>query len=145
MDVTRGDGYQVSDDVARLDRERVWRWLAEESYWAVGRARELQERAIDHSLCLGLYAPDGTQAGFCRFVTDRATFAFLSDVFVDRAHRGSGAGTFLVETALGHPAVAAVGRHALVTRDAHGLYARFGFAGISDEERPIWMSRRGPG
>jgi GNAT superfamily N-acetyltransferase len=141
---TRADGYTVSDDVGRLDRERVWHWITEETYWAIGRPREVMERAIDESLCFGLYAPDGTQAGFCRFVTDRATFAFLSDVFVDTAHRGTGAGTFLVETALSHPDMVAVPRHALVTDDAHGLYEKFGFTGHAPDEHRIWMGRVSP-
>ncbi len=144
MEVARADGYAVSDDTARLDRERVWRWISTETYWAVGRPRELMDRAIDGSLCFGLYAPDGSQAGFCRFVTDRATFAFLSDVFVDTAHRGTGAGTFLVGTALSHPDMAALARHALVTDDAHGLYEKFGFARHADDEHRIWMGRLTP-
>lgn len=141
MEHMSDDGYCVSDDISRLDREWVWRWLAEESYWAGGRPQATMERAIDGSLCLGLYAPDGTQAGFCRFVTDRATFAFLSDVFVDVAHRASGAGTFLVQTALQHPDLATVGRHALVTRDAHGLYEKFGYRRPGDDDHAIWMMR----
>jgi len=145
MDVTRADGYCVSDDAARIDRDQVWRWIAGESYWAAGRPREIQDRAIDNSLCLGLYAPDGRQAGFCRFVTDRATFAFLSDVFVDTAHRAHGAGTFLVEVALSHPDVATVRRHALVTQDAHTLYEKFGYIGLTDDERARWMVRLAAG
>ncbi len=141
METTRADGYCVSDDPSRIDRNRVWRWLSEESYWATGRARDVQDRAIDHSLSFGLYGPDGQQAGFCRFVTDHATFAFLSDVFVAVGHRGNGVGTFLVETALSHPALATVRRHALVTRDAHELYAKFGYLGLSDDERQLWMVR----
>lgn len=141
MEVRRADGYVVSDDVARLDRERVWRWISTETYWAVGRPRELMDRAIDGSLCFGLYAPDGGQAGFCRFVTDRATFAFLSDVFVDTAHRGTGAGTFLVATALSHPDMEAMPRHALITEDAHGLYEKFGFTRHDEAEHALWMGR----
>lgn len=141
MERTRDDGYCVSDDISRLDREWVWRWLAEESYWAGGRPRTTMERAIDGSLCLGLYAPDGSQAGFCRLVTDRATFAFLSDVFVDVAHRAAGVGTFMVQTALQHPDLATVSRHALVTLDAHGLYEKFGYRRPGDDDAAIWMMR----
>lgn len=141
MERTRPDGYCVSDDPTRLDREQVWRWIAEESYWAAGRPREVMERAIDHSLCFGLYAPDGRPAGFCRFVTDRAAFAFMSDVFVDTAHRGTGAGTFMVESALAHPDLATLRRHALVTMDAHGLYEKFGYHAPTDADREIWMVR----
>ena len=145
MEATRADGYTASDDVARLDREHVWRWISTETYWAGGRPRETMERAIDGSLCFGLYAPDGAPAGFCRFVTDRATLvAFLSDVFVDTAHRGTGAGTFLVETALSHPDMVAMPRHALITDDAHGLHEKFGFSRHDGAEHRIWMGRVTP-
>jgi GNAT superfamily N-acetyltransferase len=137
----RDDGYVVSDDARRLDREFVWRWLSTESYWAEGRSRDVMERAIDGSLCLGLYAPAGEQVGFCRHVTDGATFAFLSDVFVVAAHRGSGAGTFLVETAVHHPGVAGVRQQTLRTADAHGLYAKFGYRPYTAEERDTWLVR----
>ena len=137
----RADGYCVSDDIARIDRERVWRWMAEESYWAPGRGRDVQERAIDNSLCVGLYAPDGTQVGFCRFVTDRATFAWLCDVFVDPAHRGSGAGTFMIEFASAHPTIAPVRLQVLATRDAHELYRKVGYRGFTDDECTRWMVR----
>jgi GNAT superfamily N-acetyltransferase len=135
------DGYVVDDDPTRLDRDLVWRWLAEESYWALGRPRDVMERAIDGSVCLGLYAPTGEQVGFCRHVTDGATFSFLSDVFVSVDHRGGGLGTFLVEVAVGHPAVAEVRQQTLRTADAHGLYAKFGYRPYTDDERDTWMVR----
>jgi GNAT superfamily N-acetyltransferase len=135
----RDDGLVVSDDPARIDREFVWRWLSEQSYWALGRAREVMEQAIDGSVCLGLFAATGEQVGFCRWVTDRATFAFLSDVFIVDAQRGDGAGTFLVEVAVGHPSVAQVRQRTLRTADAHGLYAKFGFRPYTAEERDTWM------
>ena len=134
-------GYVVSDDVARLDREFVWHWLAHESYWALGRSREVMERAIDGSLCFGLYAPDGQQVGFCRQVTDGATFAFLSDVFVADAHRGGGTGTFLVRAAIEHPTIAGVRQQTLRTQDAHGLYAKFGYRAITPDELTTWLVR----
>jgi GNAT superfamily N-acetyltransferase len=137
----RADGYVVDDDPSRLDREFVWHWLAHESYWAQGRPREVMERAIDGSVCLGLYAPSGEQIGFCRHVTDQATFAFLSDVFVVDAHRGTGAGTFLVEVAVAHPSIATVRQQALRTADAHGLYAKFGYRPYTTDERDTWLVR----
>ncbi len=137
----RDDGYSVSDDRDRIDREFVWRWLAHDSYWAKGRTREVMDQAIDGSLCFGLYAPDGSPAGFCRQVTDRATFAFLSDVFVLDAHRGTGAGTFLVRCAIEHPDMAGVRQQTLRTQDAHGLYEKFGYRGITPDELPTWMVR----
>jgi GNAT superfamily N-acetyltransferase len=139
MQVTREDGYSVSDDPERIDRAWVATWLAEQSYWATGRPREVQERAMDHSLCVGVYAPDGSQVGFCRYVTDRATFAWLCDVFVDEAHRGCGLGVFLVETSLTHPDLAGVRHNVLVTSTAHALYSRFGYATLDQAEAGRWM------
>ena len=81
-------GYTLSTDPARLDIPAVHRWLSEDSYWAKHIPRATVERAVAHSLCFGIYAPDGRQAAFCRVVTDRATFAWLCDVFVLPAHRG---------------------------------------------------------
>jgi GNAT superfamily N-acetyltransferase len=137
----RADGYVVSDQPDRLDREFVWRWLSEQSYWAQGRPRDVMERAIDGSLCFGLYAPSGEQVGFCRQVTDFATFAFLSDVFVEETHRGTGAGTFLVQIAVHHPRIDGIRQQALRTADAHGLYAKFGYRPYTDEERDTWLVR----
>ncbi len=91
------DGYWVSDDPALIDVPRVHHWISEESYWAKGRPYEAMVRAIEQSLVFGLYSADGTQAGFARQVTDRATFAWLCDVFVDPEHRGHGLGSFLVQ------------------------------------------------
>jgi GNAT superfamily N-acetyltransferase len=142
MEHTRADGYCVSDDPARLDREWVANWLAEVSYWATGRPRDVQDRAIDHSLCIGLYAPDGAQAGFCRFVTDRATFAWLCDVFVDSAHRAKGLGVFMLDSAIEHPDLAALQRHVLATGTAQDLYSRYGFVKFTESDAANWMIRR---
>jgi len=95
-------------------------------------------------LAFGLFDPDGALVGFCRMVTDRATFAWLCDVYVDRAHRGTGAGTFMVGCALHHPDVADVKRQVLATADAHGLYEKFGFRAFSDADRDRWMVREQP-
>jgi len=130
-------GYWVSDDKALLDTERVHAWMSRESYWAAGRTREVTERSIEHSLCVGLYGPDGGgQAGFARVVTDYATFCWLCDVFVDAAHRGNGAGTFLVQSTLGHPHVAGL-RTVLMAAPERSLYRRLGFAELIRPER--WM------
>ena len=128
------DGYEVSDDAARLDRAAVHRFLATQSYWALGVPRATLDRAIDHSLCLGLYRGT-TQAGFARVVTDRATFAYLCDVFVDPAHRGAGLGTWLIECVVAHPDLQGLRRFCLMTRDAHSLYAKYGFKAMPDPAR----------
>ena len=128
------NGYRVSDEVDRLDVAQVHRWLSKESYWAQGRPRAITEKAISRSLNLGLFDATGTQAGFCRWVTDGATFAWLCDVFVDPDHRGRGAGVFLVRCATEHPEVRGL-RFLLGTKDAHTLYSRFGFGPPVHPER----------
>ena len=119
------DGYEISTDAARLDRDAVWEFLRT-SYWASGLPRTVVDRSIDHALAFGLYSPSGDQVGFARVVTDRARFAWLSDVFVLDEHRGRGLGAWLVETVLSHPDLNRT-RVMLGTKDAHGLYERFGF------------------
>ena len=118
--------YEVSTDRDRLDVALIHRFLAEESYWARGASRELVARSIEHSLCFGVYA-DGRQVAFARAVTDRATFAWLADVFVVAEHRGRGVGELLLEAVLAHPELQTLRRWLLATLDAHGLYRRFGF------------------
>jgi GNAT superfamily N-acetyltransferase len=134
----RDDGYFVSDDRGLLDVDRVHAWLSNESYWANGRPVEVVRRSIEGSITLGCYAPDGGQAGFCRWVTDSATFGWLCDVFVDADQRGQGLGIFLVESAMDHPAVQGLRLLLLGTRDAQGLYSRFGFATATSN----WMEKR---
>jgi GNAT superfamily N-acetyltransferase len=119
------DGFTVSTDPARLDVELVHAYLTR-SYWAAGIPRDVVERSLRESLCFGVY--EGTkQVGFARLVTDLATFAYLADVFVLEEYRGRGLSKFLMETLLSHPDVSDVRRWHLVTRDAQGLYAQFGF------------------
>lgn len=97
------DGYEISTDPARLDADRVHHWLSTDSYWAVDRPRELQDRAVAGSLNFGLYETgSGRQAGYARVVTDHATFAWLCDVYICRDDRGRGLGTALVEAIADH-------------------------------------------
>jgi GNAT superfamily N-acetyltransferase len=130
----RRGGDEISDDPSRLDREAVHRFLATQAYWSVGIPRATLDRAIDHSLCFGLYR-DGRQAGFARVVTDHATYAYLCDVFIDPAVRGAGLGTWLVECVVAHPDLQGLRRFCLMTRDAHPLYARFGFKAMPEPAR----------
>ena len=116
----------LSDDPARLQFDRVHAWLAS-SYWSPGVARGLVEAAARGSHCLGAYDGDGVQVSYARLITDRATFACLADVWVDEATRGHGLGRRMVRWFLDHPDYATVGRFALVTLDAHGVYAALGF------------------
>lgn len=132
---------EISTDPARLDRQRIHEWLATDTYWAQGRDRALMDAAIDGSLNYGAYR-GGRQVAYARVVTDRATFAWLCDVYVAREVRGEGVGKALVDAVvadLGH-----LKRIALVTRDAHGLYARHGFEPVDRPADFLIRSAAGP-
>src|SRR4030095_13723406 len=116
---------EVSTDRARLDVSLIEQFL-KASYWAAGRPRDVIERSIAHSLCFGVYTA-ARQIGFGRVITDCAVFGYLSDVFVLPEFRGRGVGKFLVKAMLEHPDVHGLKLLLLRTRDAHGLYAQFGF------------------
>lgn len=135
-------GYEISDAQARLDIAAIHRFISEDSYWARGRDLATVERALAHSLCFGLYAPDGSQAGFARLVTDRTTAAHLSDVYVLPAHRARGLGKALMAAILAHPDVQTIARWTLSTADAHGLYAGFGFGPHPELDTQMWRTRR---
>ncbi len=128
----------VSTDDALLDVDRMHRWLSEDAYWSLGRSRETVEASLAGSVNLGAY--DGTdQVGFLRIVTDRATFAWVCDVYVDPAARGKGVGTALLVEADRILGEYGVRRALLATADAHGLYARFGFLPLGEPGR--WLAR----
>ncbi len=140
-DITVGD-YTVSTEPLRVDVDVVHRYLSHQSYWAAGRSREVVARSIDNSaLVAGAYDPAGEMVGFARMVTDRATFAWLCDVFVLDQHTGHGLGVALVAALVEHPDVVDVKRQLLATGDAHELYRRFGYAALDDPAR--WMARPG--
>jgi GNAT superfamily N-acetyltransferase len=140
MDWRRGP-HLVSDDRSRLDLSVVHGALAR-SYWAEQIPLELVRRSLEHSLCFGLYcADDGRQIGFARVVTDRATFAYLSDVFVTEEHRGQGLGRFLVECVHAHPELQGLRRWLLVTRDAHTLYSKLGWRALADPAKHMEIVR----
>lgn len=136
----RHGNFVISTNRARLDVTLIHQFLTH-SYWSQGIAREVVEHAIQHSLCFGIYSESG-QVGFARVITDRATFAYLADVFVLESHRGSGLGKFLMECISNHPQLQNLRRWMLATRDAHGLYAKFGFAPLAHPER--FMERHEP-
>ena len=137
-------GYSLSTDPTLLDVAAVHRWLSEESYWAKRIPRATVERAIANSLNFGIYASDGQQAAFCRVVTDRATFAWLCDVFVLPAHRGHGLSKWLVQQMLAHPDLQNLRRHLLATWDAHTLYQRFGYAPLDRPDRWLEIKLENP-
>lgn len=124
---------QISTDLARLDIAMIYRFLSEESTWAVGIGRDVVERAIDNSLCFGAYL-ESEQVGFARVITDYATFANLVDVFVLPDYRARGYSKQLLQAVVDHPSLQGLRRFTLATSDAHGLYRRFGFAPPSRPE-----------
>ena len=133
------DGFELSTDASRIDRGLVHRWLSAEAYWALGRAREVQDRAIDGSRNYGIYRrPSGVQVAFARVVTDAATFAWVCDVFVEATVRGLGIGSALIVGICADLAPLNLRRIVLATGDAHGVYAKFGFEPLPNPER--WMS-----
>jgi N-acetylglutamate synthase-like GNAT family acetyltransferase len=127
------DGFTVSTDKDRLDRGVIHEFLRG-SYWAKGIPRELVDRSIENSLCFGLYDGEAL-VGFTRVITDKATFGYLSDVFVLESHRGRGLATWFMEVVLAHPDLQGIRRWMLATADAHGLYRRVGFTQLSKPER----------
>jgi GNAT superfamily N-acetyltransferase len=125
------NGYELSDDRSRLEVDVIWNYLRT-AYWSENVPRDVVARSIEGSLCLGLYAPDGSQAGFARAVTDSATFSWIADVFVLSGHRGQGLGVWLVEQLLAHPRLQGLRSISLNTVDAHALYERFGFERVGE-------------
>ena len=120
----------VDTDPARLDLDVIHGFLAQ-SYWARGIPKALVERAVRNSLCFGLYEGE-RQVGFARVITDQATFAYLADVFVVESRRGQGLAKILVAAVVADPRLQGLRRWMLATRDAHRLYARFGFEPLAD-------------
>jgi GNAT superfamily N-acetyltransferase len=128
-------------DLRPADRDLVYRFLSHEAYWSQGLPREVFDAAVANSLSFAAYAGDEL-VGYSRVVTDRATFAWLCDVFVLPAHRGNGISKQLMDAVMAHPDLARVRNFMLATRDAHGLYAKYGFAPLAEPAR--WMAIRRP-
>ncbi|MFG3283665.1 GNAT family N-acetyltransferase [Streptomyces sp. NPDC048111] len=129
----------ISSDPERLDAARVHHWLSTDAYWAMGRSREKQDAAIAGSLNFGAYdRGSGEQLAYARVVTDRATFAWLCDVYVDPAARGEGLGTALVTAVRDHLEPAGLRRILLATADAHGVYEKIGFRVLETPGK--WMA-----
>jgi GNAT superfamily N-acetyltransferase len=137
---TRQDEYLISTDPKKLQPEKVHAFLTT-AYWSAGIPLAVVKTALSNSLCFGLYHR-GEQVGLSRVVTDYSTFAYLCDVYVLEAHRGKGLGQWLVECVMTHPELQDLRRFLLATRDAHGIYANFGFTGLKSVER--MMERHDP-
>lgn len=134
------ENFFISTDKAKLDIAYIHRFLCYESYWAKNIPLELVQKSISGSVCFALYRQDAIsgrdeQAGFARVITDGATFGYLADVFIDSRYRGQGLGKMLMQAIMQHPDLQGFRRWMLATRDAHGLYAQFGFAPLAQPER----------
>lgn len=136
------DDIEIDDDPARFDLARAHEWISVQSYWAQGIPLETFRRAVENSLTIGAFI-DGRMSGMARVVTDRATFGWICDVFVDEAARGSGLGKKMIAYLRAHPDLQGFRRTHLATRDAHGLYAQYGFTPLTGADS--WMEIRGPG
>ena len=132
--------YRMTDDPSAVDLDVVHGFLTT-AYWSHGIPRDVVARGVANSMPFSVHLDD-RQVGFARAVTDRATFAYLADVFVAEDHRGHGLGAWIVETVLDHPELQGLRRWLLVTRDAHALYRRFGFTAIADPSG--FMTRHDP-
>ena len=115
---------------AREDQQvdRIHAYLSR-SYWAKGLPLETVARSVENSLCVGVFA-GGEQVGLARVVTDRATFAYLCDVYVLEEHRGKGLASWMLSALAAHPDLQGLRRFMLATRDAHALYERHGFTPV---------------
>ena len=121
--------YDISTDPSRLQLDAIHAYLTR-SYWSPGIPRDVVARGIANSMCFGLYQGE-SQVGFARVVTDKASFAYLADVYVLEEHRGQGLSKRLVGEVLAHPELQGLRRFLLATADAHGLYAQFGFQALA--------------
>ncbi len=128
------DGFIISTDKSLLDINYIHHYLSTESYWAQGIPYETVKRSIENSFCFGMYK-NGKQIGFARVITDFATFAWLCDVFVNEDFRGLSLGKWLMETIHSHPTLQGFRAWMLGTKDAHGLYAQFGYGPLPEPHR----------
>lgn len=133
--------YEIDSDKRRLDIAGIHKFLSTESYWAQNRTLEQTLSAIENSLCYGVYQ-GRVQVGFARLITDRATFAYIGDVYILDGHRGQGLSKWLMQTIVEQPDMQGLRRWLLATRDAHGLYEQYDFKPLVHPER--WMERTAP-
>jgi GNAT superfamily N-acetyltransferase len=137
MLLRRDDGYEIDTDGDRLDLPRIHQWLSTDAYWALGRSAETVATSIANSICYGVYDPDGVQVGIARAVTDLATHAWVCDVYIDRASRALGLGTWLSRSIVADLRGQGVPRIVLATADAHDVYRRAGYVELANPTR--WM------
>lgn len=126
---------EISTDKDKLQRDKIYQFLSEDAYWSKGLPRDVFDKSIENSLCFGLYLPNGEQIAFARVITDKATFAYLGDVFVTPEHRGKGLSKQLMRAIDAHPELQGLRRVLLATADAHDLYKQFGFTPLAAPDR----------
>jgi GNAT superfamily N-acetyltransferase len=127
------NNFSISTDKNKLDLNYIHQFLTE-SYWAEGIPIEIVQRSVEGAMCFGVYDREN-QIGFARVITDKATFGYLADVFIDPNYRGKGLSKWLMETIMNHPDLQGFRSWQLATRDAHGLYEKFGFKPLDNPER----------
>ena len=146
----RDGNYYITTDISKLDVNIIHQYLSEESYWAKGIPKQVVEKAIANSLCFGLFHDaeqsniNMQQVGFARLVTDKATFAYLADVFVLPGYRGKSLSKWLMYVIQAHPELQNLRRWILTTKDAHGLYAQCGWTKVPDDYMYRFMMRHNP-
>ena len=135
--------YRFSADIEEMNRPLILTWLAERSYWAQGRSRDIHDRAMDASLNFGMFdEATNEQVAYARVITDGATFGWLADVYVEDAVRGKGVGIALMDGIMAILTPMNLKRIGLVTADAHSLYEKYGFEPLEQPE--MWMARMNP-
>ena len=127
------DGFRISSELKDMDLDAVHDYISK-SYWAKGIPIDTLKRAMQNSICFGVFDKVGAQVGFARAVTDCATYAYLADVYILEEHRGIGLSKWLMSEVLSHPSLQGLRRITLATRDAHGLYEKFGFKPLAKPE-----------
>jgi GNAT superfamily N-acetyltransferase len=138
-----GEIYFISTDISKPDVNIIHRYLSEESYWAKGIPKNVVEKSIANSLCFGLFYKKEL-IGFARLITDKATFAYLADVFIFEAFRGKGLAKWLMKTIYAHPELQNLRRWLLTTKDAHDLYKQLGWTSVPEDYIYRFMMRHDP-
>ena len=134
------DDYFISTDPSLLERDIIYNFLSEESYWAKNIPRDVVEKSISNSLCFGIYHHN-KQIGFARLITDKSTLAYLADVFIIPEYRGKGLSKWLMQVIHAHPEMQGLRRWLLGTRDAHGLYEQLGWTVFDEDTRKRFMQK----
>jgi GNAT superfamily N-acetyltransferase len=142
-DIEGQSAYLVSTDRDLLNVPYIHRYLSSESYWAKNIPYDRVLKSIENSFCFGVYFQD-IQVGFARMITDFASFAYLADVFIDEGHRGKGLSKLLMKYIMSHPDLQGIRRISLFTRDAHALYAQFGFGACKTPENYMEIKLENP-